>query len=71
MKYACALDTIFLQREDSSMKTVMLVCASFFGFITNLHAEGDWRTLQAADPPSARARHTMTTLPDGRIIMFG
>ncbi|MBE0646181.1 MAG: hypothetical protein IH596_00185 [Bacteroidales bacterium] len=33
--------------------------------------QGDWTQLNPSDPPDARQGHTMVTLPDGQVIMFG
>ena len=31
----------------------------------------DWTTLTPSDPPAARHGHSMVTLPDGRVMLFG
>jgi N-acetylneuraminic acid mutarotase len=33
--------------------------------------EGDWNTLTPPDAPEARHGHSMVTLPDGRVMLFG
>lgn len=44
---------------------VLILCA------TVARAEGEWTVLNPSNPPSNRFGYSMTTLPDGRVILMG
>jgi hypothetical protein len=55
------------------MESIQLCIAAvlFLSGIGGAWAAGDWEVLNPANPPSARIGHSMMTLPDGKILLFG
>ena len=45
---------------------LILITSSVFA-----QREGDWNTLTPPNSPEARQGHSMVTLPDGRVMLFG
>jgi len=61
-----------MNRHVTAWKAVLAgVFALSVFWAGDVRAEGDWQVVNAKDPPCARVGHGMTTLPDGRILLFG
>jgi len=56
------------------MKTNLILLTLFLSILT-LSAisqrEGDWTMMNPTNPPDARYGHSMVTIPDGRVMLFG
>jgi len=51
--------------------TLVFFLAAFLLWGGNCRAQTDWEVIDAANSPGARIGQGMTTLPDGRILLFG
>ncbi len=51
---------------------------ALFAFLVVLSCSGtvfsqtqEWTTVNSTNPPSARYGHSLTTLPDGKVLLYG
>ncbi|MCD6456104.1 MAG: hypothetical protein J7K81_04875 [Methanophagales archaeon] len=50
----------------------IIYCLLIFVLIFSINVRADdWPPVNPANPPDARHGHTMVTLPDGRVMLFG
>lgn len=58
--------------QSMNKKIILLMLLSSM-IIINAYTqrEGDWNTLNPPNAPDARQGHSMVTLPDGRVMLFG
>jgi N-acetylneuraminic acid mutarotase len=58
--------------KTSTITKIILTCVLIiFSTIIYGQKEGDWNTLTPPNSPEARHGHSMVTLPDGRVMLFG
>jgi type IX secretion system substrate protein/galactose oxidase-like protein len=54
-----------------TISTLLILIFSILMINVNAKKEGDWNTLSPPNSPEARHGHSMVTLPDGRVMLFG
>jgi len=65
------IKTSTLSKQVKSIYSQLLGLVIILLLPITLLAEGDWDQLNPANSPEARFGHSMVTLPNGRVIMFG
>jgi len=61
-----------MKKKVRALKSILVfVFALLVLWEGNVWGEADWQVIDAANSPDARIGHGMTTLPDGRILLFG